>query len=102
MVAVAIIILFPAMEFLFWALVGSGREKAHLRIYGDIHDWITVKLGNLLIGSLNLVRQAIECVVGIIQWMREVITAISDCFPRKPSNQTAGMDPPPYSAPAKV
>lgn len=57
MVAVLITILFPIMEATFWVLVGSGRERAHLHVYGDIHNWIVVKWGNFLMGKCTCIHQ---------------------------------------------
>jgi hypothetical protein len=45
------------MEATFWVFVGSGREKVHLHVYGDIHDWIVVKWGNFLMGKRTCIHQ---------------------------------------------
>jgi hypothetical protein len=59
MVAVLIAILFPIMEATFWVLVGSGKQRAHLHVYGDIHDWIVVKWGNFLMGKCIHIHQMV-------------------------------------------
>ncbi|KAG1895370.1 uncharacterized protein F5891DRAFT_671061 [Suillus fuscotomentosus] len=107
MVAVLLLILFPAMELVFWILVGSGKEKVHLHVYGEIHDWIALKWGNLLMvpGCLDRVTSCLapvkQIVVEALEWVGDVLTAIRDCFPRHlPQEFTlAGMDyPPAYSS----
>ncbi|KAG2746526.1 hypothetical protein P692DRAFT_20836319 [Suillus brevipes Sb2] len=81
------------MEATFWVLVGSGREKAHLHVYGDIHDWIVVKWGNFLMGGLQRVKQAFE-------WAVDLSIALINCFPHNQQpEETAGIEnPPPYSS----
>ncbi|KAG2035235.1 hypothetical protein BDR03DRAFT_962989 [Suillus americanus] len=111
--AAMLIIFFPVMESLYWVPVGCGKEHIHLQIYGEIHDWIVVKWGHLwtviITGVLERMKQAVECVKQAanwvtlaIDWVVNIIDAVSDLFPRALPNQhpedTAGMDPPPYSS----
>ncbi|KAG1826752.1 uncharacterized protein BJ212DRAFT_1308035 [Suillus subaureus] len=107
---IALILLFPVLEFPFWILVGSGKNKDHLHVYGKIHDWITVEVGGLLMLLvtgvldlvLNLVKQASEWVNQATNLVVEVIIAVRNFLPRlnQPPNQqleTAGTEqPPPY------
>ncbi|KAG2070771.1 hypothetical protein BDR04DRAFT_1155231 [Suillus decipiens] len=114
-VVAVVAIFFPAMEPPFWISVGSGKEKDYLRIYGDIHGWIIVKLGklgNVLIvlewvkSSIDIAKQVLGWVGGgldvvkqVVERLPEVLAAIGDRFPRKPPQQpeeTAGMYSPPY------
>ncbi|KAG1762709.1 hypothetical protein EDD22DRAFT_952880 [Suillus occidentalis] len=106
-VAVLIAILFPIMEATFWVLVGSGREKAHLHVYGDIHDWIVVKWGNFLMGGLEHLKQALEWVVGglehlrqAFEWVVDLLIAFMNFFPHNQQpEETVGLEnPPPYSS----
>ncbi|KAG2130665.1 uncharacterized protein EDB93DRAFT_1108333 [Suillus bovinus] len=82
-----LIILFPAMELLFWAFVGSGRERVHLNAYGEIHDWIILRWGNLLMDCF-------DCCFDCMKWV-----AIRDYFPCNPPNQQLeDIGIPPYSS----
>ncbi|KAG1883375.1 hypothetical protein F4604DRAFT_1737901 [Suillus subluteus] len=86
--AAALIIFFPMMESVYWIIVGNGKDKTHLRIYGEIHDWIAVKWANLWM----------VIILGAIDWVINIIMAVMILFPRTLPNQhpEAGMDPPPY------
>ncbi|KAG1843559.1 hypothetical protein DFJ58DRAFT_804104 [Suillus subalutaceus] len=92
--SIALILLFPVFEFPFWILVGSGRNKDHLRIYGKIHDWTAVKGGALLIvlatGPFELAEELAKVVGHVIITVRNLLNLL-------PRLQLGTEQPPSYS-----
>ncbi|KAG1883189.1 hypothetical protein F4604DRAFT_1741261 [Suillus subluteus] len=95
--SIALILLFPVFEFPFWILVGSGRNKDHLHMYGEIHDWTAVKGGALLIvlatGPFELAEELAKVVGHVIITVRNLLNLL----PRLPNQQLGTEQPPSYS-----